>query len=125
MLSFDLSPGRYMYMHFYGTYKNTVFWWTVRFVNFRDNPLRLEVTLPPSDNTDGEEEQELFGLQFMHAYIQESRRTGMRFEQPDEIFLKKMCTQSSAILSSFYGFLSNGGHSGQHWMREKEFWFCL
>lgn len=47
----------------------------LRFVNFRDNPLRLEVTLPPSDNTDGEEEQELFGLQFMHAYIQESRRT--------------------------------------------------
>ncbi|GAB1288052.1 Leucine-rich repeat-containing protein 39 [Apodemus speciosus] len=46
-----------------------------RFVNFRDNPLRLEVTLPPSDSTDGEEEQELFGLQFMHAYIQESRRT--------------------------------------------------
>lgn len=47
-----------------------------RFVNFRDNPLRLEVTLPPGDITEGEEERELFGLQFMHAYIQESRRTG-------------------------------------------------
>nr|XP_015099366.1 leucine-rich repeat-containing protein 39 isoform X2 [Vicugna pacos] len=45
-----------------------------RFVNFRDNPLKLEVTLPPSENTDEEEERELFGLQFMHTYIQESRR---------------------------------------------------
>ncbi|KAB1274179.1 Leucine-rich repeat-containing protein 39 [Camelus dromedarius] len=49
-----------------------------RFVNFRDNPLKLEVTLPPSENTDEEEERELFGLQFMHTYIQESRRAGMR-----------------------------------------------
>ncbi|XP_004637032.1 leucine-rich repeat-containing protein 39 isoform X1 [Octodon degus] len=45
----------------------------LRFVNFRDNPLKLEVTLPLSESTD-EEEQELFGLQFMHKYIQESRR---------------------------------------------------
>ncbi|KAK2491154.1 hypothetical protein MC885_017600 [Smutsia gigantea] len=46
----------------------------LRFVNFRDNPLKLEVTLPPSGSTDEEEERELFGLQFMHVYIQESRR---------------------------------------------------
>lgn len=66
-------------MYFHGTYKNTVFWWTARFVNFRDNPLKLEVTLPPSESTE-EEEQELFGLQFMHTYIEESRRrAGMRF----------------------------------------------
>ncbi|KAM5202472.1 leucine-rich repeat-containing protein 39 isoform 2-T2 [Hipposideros larvatus] len=43
-----------------------------RYVNFRDNPLKLEVTLPPNESL-AEEEQELFGLQFMHTYIQESR----------------------------------------------------
>ncbi|ELK30720.1 Leucine-rich repeat-containing protein 39 [Myotis davidii] len=47
---------------------------SLRFVNFRDNPLRLEVTLPAPESTEEEEEQELFGLQFMHTYIQESRR---------------------------------------------------
>lgn len=46
----------------------------LRFVNFRDNPLKLEVTLPPSESADDEEDRELFGLQFMHTYIQESRR---------------------------------------------------
>ncbi|XP_034977401.2 leucine-rich repeat-containing protein 39 [Zootoca vivipara] len=44
----------------------------LRFVNFRDNPLKLEVTLPPCENPEEEEEQELYGIQFMHAYIQES-----------------------------------------------------
>ncbi|XP_040215882.1 leucine-rich repeat-containing protein 39 isoform X1 [Rana temporaria] len=42
----------------------------LRFVNFRDNPLALQVTLPTSDEEE-EDERELFGLQFMHAYIQE------------------------------------------------------
>lgn len=46
----------------------------LRFVNFRDNPLRLELTLPASEGTEEEEERELFGLQFMHTYIQEARR---------------------------------------------------
>ncbi|XP_062991837.1 leucine-rich repeat-containing protein 39 [Elgaria multicarinata webbii] len=44
----------------------------LRFVNFRDNPLKLQVTLPPCENTEEEEERELYGIQFMHAYIQES-----------------------------------------------------
>lgn len=44
----------------------------LRFVNFRDNPLELEVTLPPCENTDEEEQQEMFGIDFMHMYIQES-----------------------------------------------------
>ncbi|XP_006119886.2 leucine-rich repeat-containing protein 39 isoform X2 [Pelodiscus sinensis] len=43
-----------------------------RFVNFRDNPLELQVNLPPCENPEEEEEQELFGIQFMHMYIQES-----------------------------------------------------
>ncbi|XP_041277367.1 leucine-rich repeat-containing protein 39 isoform X2 [Onychostruthus taczanowskii] len=48
-----------------------------RFVNFRDNPLELEVTLPPCENTDEEEQQEMFGIDFMHMYIQESlKKTG-------------------------------------------------
>ncbi|XP_053104854.1 leucine-rich repeat-containing protein 39 isoform X2 [Hemicordylus capensis] len=44
----------------------------LRFVNFRDNPLKLQVTLPPCKNAEEEEERELYGVQFMHAYIQES-----------------------------------------------------
>ncbi|KFO26884.1 Leucine-rich repeat-containing protein 39 [Fukomys damarensis] len=52
----------------------------LRFVNFRDNPLKFEIILPLSKSTDEEEEQELFGLQFMYTYIQESRRrAGIRF----------------------------------------------
>ncbi|NWR73589.1 LRC39 protein, partial [Centropus unirufus] len=49
----------------------------LRFVNFRDNPLELEVTLPPCEDTEEEEQQEMFGIEFMHAYIQESlKKTG-------------------------------------------------
>ncbi|KAM6128734.1 LOW QUALITY PROTEIN: leucine-rich repeat-containing protein 39 [Phoenicopterus ruber ruber] len=49
----------------------------LRFVNFRDNPLELEVTLPPCENTEEEEQQEMFGIEFMHLYIQESlKKTG-------------------------------------------------
>ncbi|OXB66168.1 hypothetical protein ASZ78_012967 [Callipepla squamata] len=48
-----------------------------KFVNFRDNPLELEITLPPCENTEEEEEQEMFGIEFMHLYIQESlKKTG-------------------------------------------------
>ncbi|TRZ18236.1 hypothetical protein HGM15179_008902 [Zosterops borbonicus] len=53
---------------------------SLRFVNFRDNPLELEVTLPPCENTDEEEQQEMFGIDFMHMYIQESlKKKGMAF----------------------------------------------
>ncbi|NXN38243.1 LRC39 protein, partial [Rhinoptilus africanus] len=49
----------------------------LRFVNFRDNPLELEVTLPPCENAEEEEQQEMFGIEFMHMYIQESlKKTG-------------------------------------------------
>nr|XP_054494625.1 leucine-rich repeat-containing protein 39 [Agelaius phoeniceus] len=47
----------------------------LRFVNFRDNPLELQVTLPPCENTDEEEQQEMFGIDFMHMYIQESLKS--------------------------------------------------
>ncbi|KAJ7408770.1 Lipoamide acyltransferase component of branched-chain alpha-keto acid dehydrogenase complex, mitochondrial [Willisornis vidua] len=48
-----------------------------RFVNFRDNPLELEVTLPVCEDTEEEEQQEPFGIDFMHMYIQESlKKTG-------------------------------------------------
>nr|XP_033771865.1 leucine-rich repeat-containing protein 39 isoform X2 [Geotrypetes seraphini] len=49
-----------------------------RFVNFMDNPLELQVSLPPCESPEEEEERELFGIEFMHAYIQQSieqRRT--------------------------------------------------
>ncbi|KAM9378878.1 leucine-rich repeat-containing protein 39 isoform 1-T3 [Phaethornis superciliosus] len=49
----------------------------LRFVNFRDNPLELEIKLPPCENAEEEEQQEMFGIEFMHMYIQESlKRTG-------------------------------------------------
>lgn len=52
----------------------------LRFVNFRDNPLELEITLPPCENTEEEEQQEMFGIEFMHMYIQESlKKTGTVF----------------------------------------------
>ncbi|KAG8132694.1 hypothetical protein E2320_010539 [Naja naja] len=41
-------------------------------LNLRDNPLKLQVTLPPCENPEEEEEQELYGIQFMHLYIQKS-----------------------------------------------------
>lgn len=44
-------------------------------VNFRGSPLRQEVTLPPGGSPGGEEEQEVFGLQFIHTHMQESWRT--------------------------------------------------
>ncbi|XP_032753315.1 leucine-rich repeat-containing protein 39 isoform X1 [Rattus rattus] len=98
----------------------------LRFVNFRDNPLRLEVTLPPSDDVDGEEEQELFGLQFMHEYIQESRRTGMRFEQHRfKIFEENVHTiKFYLVILRWVSYPMLSFHSGQHSMRGKEFWFC-
>ncbi|XP_043941716.1 leucine-rich repeat-containing protein 39 isoform X2 [Protopterus annectens] len=43
----------------------------LRFVNFRDNLLEYEVTLPPCDSPEEEEERELFGREFMQYYIQE------------------------------------------------------
>ncbi|KAK2540348.1 Lrrc39 [Columba guinea] len=49
----------------------------LRFVNFRDNPLELEITLPPCENEEEEEQKEMFGIEFMHMYIQESlKKTG-------------------------------------------------
>ncbi|XP_073792596.1 leucine-rich repeat-containing protein 39 isoform X1 [Danio rerio] len=50
----------------------------LRFVNFRDNPLTYDVTLPDL-NEDVEEEEndrEMFGREFMNFYIQEARKRG-------------------------------------------------
>ncbi|KAG7265186.1 hypothetical protein CRUP_030300 [Coryphaenoides rupestris] len=49
----------------------------LRFVNFRDNPLTLNVDMLPLDKTpieEEEEDREMFGCEFMHAYIQEARK---------------------------------------------------
>ncbi|XP_073717713.1 leucine-rich repeat-containing protein 39 [Misgurnus anguillicaudatus] len=50
----------------------------LRFVNFRDNPLTYDVTLPDLNEDVDEEEndREMFGREFMHYYIQESRKRG-------------------------------------------------
>lgn len=47
-------------------------------MNFRDNPLMYEVTLPDLQEDVGEEEndREMFGREFMHYYIQEARERG-------------------------------------------------
>ncbi|KPP79252.1 leucine-rich repeat-containing protein 39-like, partial [Scleropages formosus] len=49
----------------------------LRFVNFRDNPLTLDVSLAKPDTSEEDEEEddrEMFGIEFMHAYIQEARQ---------------------------------------------------
>lgn len=47
-------------------------------MNFRDNPLTLDVNLPPrktpTENEEDEEDREMFGREFMHMYIQEARK---------------------------------------------------
>uniref|UniRef100_A0A8C2JA34 Leucine rich repeat containing 39 n=1 Tax=Cyprinus carpio TaxID=7962 RepID=A0A8C2JA34_CYPCA len=48
----------------------------LRFVNFRDNPLTYDVTLPDLKEDDEEEDREMFGREFMHFYIQEARKRG-------------------------------------------------
>lgn len=49
-----------------------------RFVNFRDNPLTLEVTLPSrkavAEEEEEEDDREMFGKEFMLMYIQEARK---------------------------------------------------
>lgn len=52
-----------------------------RFVNFRDNPLTLDVTLPcrktqteDDEDNDDEDDREMFGREFMQMYIQEARK---------------------------------------------------
>ncbi|XP_047443347.1 leucine-rich repeat-containing protein 39 [Mugil cephalus] len=51
----------------------------LRFVNFRDNPLTLDVVLPAKtkddeDEDEDEDDREMFGREFMQLYIQESRK---------------------------------------------------
>lgn len=50
----------------------------LRFVNFRDNPLTYDVTLPDlkEDADEEENDREMFGREFMHFYIQEARKRG-------------------------------------------------
>ncbi|MEQ2182412.1 hypothetical protein GOODEAATRI_022023, partial [Goodea atripinnis] len=47
-----------------------------RFVNFRDNPLTMDLTLPPRKKVaeDDEDDREMFGWEFMQMYIQEARK---------------------------------------------------
>uniref|UniRef100_A0A1A8NEB4 Leucine rich repeat containing 39 n=2 Tax=Nothobranchius rachovii TaxID=451742 RepID=A0A1A8NEB4_9TELE len=48
----------------------------LRFVNFRDNPLALDLTLYPkipAEDGGGEEDREMFGREFMQMYIRVSR----------------------------------------------------
>lgn len=49
-----------------------------RFVNFRDNPLTLDVTLPSrkavAEEEEEEDDREMFGKEFMLMYIQEARK---------------------------------------------------
>ncbi|XP_026200776.1 leucine-rich repeat-containing protein 39 [Anabas testudineus] len=56
----------------------------LRFVNFRDNPLTLDVTLPlrktktEDDGEDDEDDREMFGREFMQIYIREARKRAHR-----------------------------------------------
>ncbi|XP_014822548.1 PREDICTED: leucine-rich repeat-containing protein 39 isoform X2 [Poecilia mexicana] len=61
----------------------------LRFVNFRDNPLIVDVSLPLRTE-DGEDDREMFGRDFMLTYIQEARKrnyavlSAHRLHQTDE-----------------------------------------
>ncbi|KAL6469406.1 hypothetical protein MHYP_G00229300 [Metynnis hypsauchen] len=48
----------------------------LRFVNFRDNPLTYDVSLPDvkEDMDEEEDDREMFGREFMHHYIHEARK---------------------------------------------------
>ncbi|KAL1023195.1 hypothetical protein UPYG_G00037530 [Umbra pygmaea] len=47
----------------------------LRFVNFRDNPLTYEVKLPTApQNSEEDEDREMFGREFMRLYCQEARK---------------------------------------------------
>nr|XP_046247697.1 leucine-rich repeat-containing protein 39 isoform X1 [Scatophagus argus] len=50
----------------------------LRFVNFRDNPLTLDVTLPcrktKTEDDEDDDDREMFGREFMQMYIQEARK---------------------------------------------------
>ncbi|XP_034438198.1 leucine-rich repeat-containing protein 39 isoform X1 [Hippoglossus hippoglossus] len=50
----------------------------LRFVNFRDNPLTLDVTLPcrkmKAEDDEDDDDREMFGREFMKIYIQEARK---------------------------------------------------
>ncbi|XP_029355065.1 leucine-rich repeat-containing protein 39 [Echeneis naucrates] len=51
----------------------------LRFVNFRDNPLTLDVVLPcrktkAEEDDEDENDREMFGREFMQTYIQEAKR---------------------------------------------------
>ncbi|XP_055498351.1 leucine-rich repeat-containing protein 39 isoform X2 [Leucoraja erinacea] len=47
----------------------------LRFVNLRDNPLQLKVTLSECASPEEEEDRELFGIEYMQAYIQELKNS--------------------------------------------------
>ena len=55
-----------------------VFLFLSRFVNFRDNPLTLDVTLPcrkmKAEDDEDDDDREMFGREFMKIYIQEARK---------------------------------------------------
>lgn len=57
---------------------NATFVFLCRFVNFRDNPLTLDVTLPcrepKAEDDEDEDDREMFGREFMQMYIHESRK---------------------------------------------------
>ena len=48
-------------------------------MNFRDNPLSWDVSLPEAkaDVPEEEDDREMFGREFMHFYINESRKRGL------------------------------------------------
>lgn len=65
-----------------------------RFVNFRDNPLTLDVTLPRG--TLDPEDREMFGREFMQLYIQEARRS-----PTGDLTCDKLDTETFFCLSEF------------------------
>ncbi|KAG9350839.1 hypothetical protein JZ751_024728 [Albula glossodonta] len=76
----------------------------LRFVNFRDNPLTLDVSLPNlgTSEEDEEDDREMFGREFMHTYIQEARKRGYAVlnlystqQTPNKLYFNIKCDHRS------------------------------
>lgn len=76
-------------------------------MNFRDNPLTLDVRLPrgtldPEDSgADGEEDREMFGREFMQVYIQEARSRPRYLSPTGDLTCDKLDTETFVCLSEF------------------------
>lgn len=82
-------------------------------MNFRDNPLTLDVALPSCKATnqhnedDAEDEREMFGRDFMKMYIQEARKRAYVEHCVNRSCQHPMTSLINSVSSLYHGFISN------------------